>query len=326
TASNILNNKLELHSPETVKRVLGVAQKMGYRPNRLARSLVAKRTHTIGVVMEPNHTVFTRNAYATAVLDGALECLTARHYHLKIVTMTEVNPQTLWAQIDDGSMDGALLIAPMDSSPLLDWYDHTAMPCVSIGSLTPAERGIYSVDTDSEWGIRLALKHLIELGHRQIGFLRGPSYQFSARQREQTFRATLQAHDMPIVEAWIQGNGFEVDSGYCAMQAILNQPNLPTAIVASADLPAFGAMRACQERGLSIPDDISIIGFDDFPSASVVNPPLTTLHNDIHAIGYHAAEVLIKQIETGVPRSGVRLFKGTLVIRESTAPPRHSSL
>ncbi len=321
TASNILSNKLELHSPETVERVLSVAQRMGYRPNRLARSLVAKCTHTIGVVMEPTHTVFTRNPYASAVLDGVLECLMKRHYHLKLVIMTEVNPLTLWMQIDDGSMDGALLICPLDESPLLEWYAHTSLPCVSVGSVVPAQHGIYCVDSDSVHGIRLATEHLLQLGHRQLGFIRGPENQFSAHQREQTFRAVLKEHAIPVIEAWIQGKGYEIESGYEAMQAILAQPSLPTAVVASNDLVAMGALHACHERGFSAPADLSIIGFDDFPSAGVVNPPLTTVHNDIHGIGYHAAEVLIEQIETGTPKSGVRLFAGELIIRGSTAPP-----
>jgi len=317
-----LSNKLELHSPETVQRVLSVAQQLGYRPNRLARSLVAKCTHTIGVVMEPTHTVFTRNPYASAVLDGVLECLMERHYHLKLVTMAEAQPRTLWMQIDDGSMDGAIVICPLDDSPLLEWYAHTSLPCVSVGSLVPAERGIYCVDSDSEHGIRLATEHLLELGHRKLGFVRGPENQFSAYQREQAFRAVLKTYEIPVVEGWIQGDGYEIESGYHGMQAILAQPSLPTGVVASNDLVAMGALRACLDHGLSVPEDVSIVGYDDFPGASVVNPPLTTVRNDIHGIGHHAAEVLIEQIETGTLRSGVRLFAGEMVVRGSTAPPK----
>ena len=95
TASNILNNKADLHSPETVERVLTVARQLGYRPNRVARSLAARRTHTIGIVMEPQHAIFTRNHYATAVLDGVVEALAPRNYHLKIITLNDLDPRTL---------------------------------------------------------------------------------------------------------------------------------------------------------------------------------------------------------------------------------------
>ncbi|MCS7065558.1 MAG: LacI family transcriptional regulator, partial [Fimbriimonadales bacterium] len=147
TASNILSNKTALHSPETVERVLSVARRLGYRPNRIARSLAARRTHTIGIVIEPQHSVFTRNPYVTAVLDGVVELLTPSGYHLKIITLRDMHARTLWNQIDDGSVDGIIMVAPLIDSPLLDYFQHVHLPCVVVGSALPESLGFYCVDS-----------------------------------------------------------------------------------------------------------------------------------------------------------------------------------
>ncbi len=317
TASNILSGKTELHTPETVEAVLSVARRLGYRPNRIARSLVARQTHTIGVIMEPAHTVFTRNIYATGVMDGLVEVLGAQGYHLKIISLTELDPRTLWAQIDDGTIDGAVLLVPLIGSPLLEWHQHTVLPCVVVGSVFPESLEFYCVDSDSRHGIRLVVEWLIQQGHRQIGFLRGPDVQTSAIEREEAFRETLQAYGIPVREAWILGHSYHREGGYEAMHALLQLPERPTAVVCANDLIALGAMEACRERGISVPQEISITGFDDIPIAGLVDPPLTTVRNPIHEIGFHAGEALLEQIRRGEPKRGVRLFAGELIVRAS---------
>jgi len=317
TASNILSGKTELHTPETVEMVLSVARRLGYRPNRIARSLVARQTHTIGVIMEPAHTVFTRNIYATGVMDGLVDVLGAQGYHLKIISLMEIDPRTLWAQIDDGTIDGAVLLVPLIGSPLLEWHQHTPLPCVVVGSVFPESMGFYCVDADSQQGIRKVVEWLTQQGHREIGFLRGPEVQTSALQREAAFRETLQAHGIAVREEWILGNSYHREGGYEAMRALLQLPKRPSAVVCANDLIALGAIEACREQGVSVPHEISITGFDDIPIAGLVDPPLTTIRNPIHEIGYHAGEALLEQIRTGEPKRGVRLFSGELIVRAS---------
>lgn len=317
TASNILTGKTELHTPETVEMVLQVARRLGYRPNRIARSLVARQTHTIGVIMEPAHTVFTRNIYATGVLDGLVDLLSKERYHLKVISLTVMDTRTLWAQVDDGSIDGAVLLVPLIGSPLLEWYQHTPLPCVVVGSVFDESMGFYYVDSDSVGGIRQVVEWLLEQGHRRLGFLRGPSNQTSALRREQAFRETLMAHGVPIVDSWIAGESYLREGGYEAMKSLLSLTDRPTAVVCANDLVAIGALEACRELGVAVPDEISITGFDDIPVAGLTDPPLSTVRNPIHEIGYHAGEALLEQIRTGTRKRGVRLFSGELVVRGS---------
>lgn len=322
TASNILGAKATLHSPETVERVLQAARRLGYRPNRVARSLAARRSQTIGIVMEPTHAVFTRNEYATAVLDGVVDRFTPEGYHIKIITLRDLNPRMLWAQIDDGTIDGAILIAPLIGSPLLEWHEHTQLPCVVVGSALPESLGFYCVDSDSEGMITEVVRWLIALGHRRIGFVQGPAEQWSARQRERAYRRAMAAYGIDVRPEWLARGFYTQEGGRLAAEQLLQvRPSL-TAIVASNDPMALGVLEACRQQGVCVPNDLSVVGFDDMPLASLANPPLTTVRNPIHEIGYHAAQALLEQISTGEVKRGNRLIRGELVIRQSAAAPK----
>ncbi|GBC93197.1 putative HTH-type transcriptional repressor ExuR [bacterium HR15] len=320
TASNILGAKATLHSPETVERVLQVARQLGYRPNRIARSLAARRSQTIGIVMEPTHAVFTRNEYATAVLDGVVDRFTPEGYHIKIITLRDLNPRLLWAQIDDGTIDGAILIAPLIGSPLLEWHEHTQLPCVVVGSALPESMGFYCVDSDSEGMITEVVGWLIQRGHRRIGFVQGPEEQWSARQREHAYRRAMAAHGICVRPEWLARGFYTQEGGRLAAEQLLRVRPPLTAIIASNDPMALGVLEACQQHGVRVPDDLSVVGFDDIPLAALANPPLTTVRNPIHEIGYHAAQALLEQMTTGEVKRGNCLIRGELVIRQSVAP------
>lgn len=326
TASNILNNKTALHSAETIERVLTAARRLGYRPNRIARSLAAQRTHTIGIVMEPQHAVFTRNHYATAVLDGVVEALAPRNYHLKIITLNELDTRTLWTQLDDGTVDGLLLIVPLIDSPLLEYRQHTQLPCVVVGSTLPESLGFYCVDSANESMMRLLVGWLLEQGHRRIGFIKGPDNQWSAHQRLKAYSETMAAWGVEVHPDWVAPSNYEYSGGLAAAHQLLEvQPRL-TAIVGSNDLLALGALDACAQRGVRVPHDLSVVGFDDMPLAALAKPPLTTVCNPIHDIGYTVADALLQQIEMGVPMQGTCLMEGELIVRESAAPVRTSKV
>jgi LacI family transcriptional regulator len=321
TASNILNNKADLHSAETVERVLATARRLGYRPNRIARSLAARCTHTIGIVMEPQHAVFTRNHYATAVLDGVVEALMPRNYHLKIITLNSVDPRTLWTQLDDGTVDGLLLLVPLIGSPLLEYRQHTQLPCVVVGSTLPESLGFYCVDSANEPMMRLLVEWLLAQGHRRIGFIKGPDNQSSTHQRLTAYLETMAKWGVEVPPEWIAPSNYEYSGGFTAATQLLQVRPRLTAIVGSNDLLALGALDACARQGLRVPRDLSVVGFDDMPMAALTKPPLTTIRNPIHDIGFAAAEALLQQIETGTPIQGTCLMEGELIIRESAACP-----
>ncbi len=322
TASNILSNKTALHSPETVERVLSAARRLGYRPNRIARSLAARRTHTIGIVIEPLHAVFTRNPYVTAVLDGVVELLTPNGYHLKIITLRDLHARTLWSHIDDGTVDGVIMVAPLIDSPLLDYFQHVHLPCVVVGSALPESMGFYCVDSASHAMIRRLVEYLLELGHRRIGFVKGPANQWSARQRLEAYLETMAAHGVAVEPEWVAQGGYEHAGGFAAAEQLLQVRPRLTAIVASNDLAALGVLDACAQHGVRVPRDVSVVGFDDIALAGLAKPPLTTVRTPIHDIGLEAARALLYQIETGETLRGTKLFEGELIVRESAAPPQ----
>lgn len=322
TASNILSNKTELHSPETVERVLSVAKRLGYRPNRIARSLAARRTHTIGIVIEPQHAMFTRNPYVTAVLDGVVELLTPNGYHLKIITLQDCNPRTVWNQIDDGTVDGVILVAPLINSPLLEYHLHTYLPCVVVGSALPESMGFYCVNSASHAMIARLVEYLLELGHRRIGFVRGPQDQWSAQQRLEAYLATMAAHGISVEPEWVAQGGYNQAGGFAAAEQLLRVRPRLTAIVAPNDTAALGVLDACALHQVRVPEDLSVVGFNDVPLAALAKPPLTTIRTPIHDIGLEAARALLHQVETGETLRGTKLFEGELIVRESTAPPQ----
>ncbi|MDW8105943.1 MAG: LacI family DNA-binding transcriptional regulator [Armatimonadota bacterium] len=324
TASNILSGKTQLHSPQTVERVLTVARQLGYRPNRVARSLAARRTHTVGVVVEPQHAVFTRNPYVTAVLDGVVDSLTPRGYHLKIITLSDLNPRTLWHQIDDGTVDGVIIVAPLISSPLLDYHAHTQLPCVVVGSTLPEALGFYCIDCDNEAMMSRLTEYLIRMGHRRIGFVKGPDNQWSAQQRLHAYLSVMGAHGIRVEADWIAPSNYEYSGGLAAAEQLLRVRPRLTAIIASNDMVALGVLDACAQHGVRVPADVSVVGFDDVPLAALAKPPLTTIRIPIHDIGVEAAQTLLHQIETGETLQGARLVQGELIVRESAAPPHRA--
>ncbi len=320
TASNILSNKVELHSAETVARVLTAARQLGYRPNRVARSLAARRTHTIGVVIERQHAVFTRNPYATAVMDGLVDALLPREYQLKIITPHRLEPHAVWTELDDGTVDGLVLIAPLRESPILALPPTSALPCVVVGSMLPDEYGYYCIDIDNENTMRALVRYLIGCGHRRIGLIKGPDNHWSAIQRVRGYLDEMTAHGICPPAEWIADSNYEHSGGLLATERLLQITPPLTAIIGSNDLLAMGALDACAQQGVPVPDAVSIVGIDDTPMAALVKPPLTTMRSPIHEIGVHAAEALLQQIETGELLRGARLFETTLIVRESVRP------
>ncbi|MCS7190114.1 MAG: substrate-binding domain-containing protein, partial [Fimbriimonadales bacterium] len=170
--------------------------------------------------------------------------------------------------------------------------------------------------------IRRLVEYLLELGHRRIGFVRGPQNQWSAQQRLEAYLATLAAHGITVEPDWIAQGSYEYAGGFAAAEQLLRVRPRLTAIVAANDMAALGVLDACAQHGVRVPKELSVAGFDDIPLAALAKPPLTTMRTPIHDIGLEAARALLHQIETGETLHGTKLFEGELLVRESTAPPQ----
>lgn len=315
TVSRALNNQDNVDE-KTKKRIVETAQKMGYTPNRVAKSLVSKKTYTIGVVIpEISHTFFAQ------VVSGIENVTYEKDYQLLLTNSAEKYEreikalETLLAQQVDGILiscseetkDYSLYKKIIDSGKPLVFFDR----CIE-------GLGASTVSVDDREGSLKMTQHMIDHGYKTFGYLRGPEISIG-KDRLDGFLDALKMNDLEINNEWIVESGFQEKGGYEAMKKILELPGdeIPRAILTANDPAAFGAMEAIEEFGYSIPDDIAICGFSDDIRARLLKCPLTTVFQPSVSIGRKAAEKLIKVIENDKePVENIDLLTD-LVIRQS---------
>lgn len=303
--------------PSTRDKVLRAAEKLGYVPNQQARSLAGGRSNLIGVLV-PN----LGNGYISEIIRGVDEQLAESNYNLILYTTHRHRGKesSYVATIMNGAADGLLLVVPLTSTTYLDTLRKQNFPYVLIDQLDRQDKS--AIVRATNWqGAYDATSYLIQLGHRRIGIITGLMELTSATERLDGYRAALNDHQVPILDELISEGDFWERGGYRAAQKLLDLPQLPTAIFASNDLSAFGAMEAIRERGLRIPEDISIVGFDDIPQAPYTYPRLTTVHQPLNQMGRTAVTMLLDLIEN--PGAGNQQITVTtrLIIRDSCQPP-----
>jgi LacI family transcriptional regulator len=286
TVSRVINDSAHV-SPPTRKRVLKAIKRLGYRPNRAAQILQTERSDTLEIIMTYyGFNLFLYNMARTAHQFG---------YHLNISAITSDEFVKTIESAASRLIDGLILI-PFIS--VVDDYDELAklsdgVPFVQIGA--PLGANLPSVIYDQVQGARLATQHLIDLGHRQIAEISGPLLNYDGYDRHAGWQATLKEHDIPVGPS--EEGDFTIEGGHQAMHRLLDNGAEFTAVFVGNDSMAIGAWAALRERGLRVPDDISIVGFDDIPVSSHLVPGLTTIRQDFGLIGQLAIEYIIGLIE-----------------------------
>jgi LacI family transcriptional regulator len=321
TVSNVLYGKQGFYSAETAQRVWRAVEQLGYRPNHIARSLARQRTFTIGVVAERQLGFVSHNAYFGLMLDGILHEATAHEYQVKIVRVPADNPEKTLDYIGDGSVEGAVLVALFADNPVLQLLEKHDIPAIVAGSIPPTVR-LPCVDVDDIAATYQAVRWLVELGHRRIGIITGDMRQWSARRREQGYLMALRDAGIEPNPAWRFEGDYRLESGLVGIVQLLRAQPRPTAVVCGNDKMAVGALHMLREMGVKVPEEISIIGFDDSEESALISPALTTFRQPIFEIGLKAAELLLQQIETGTRLQHNLLLPAELVVRQTVAPPR----
>jgi LacI family transcriptional regulator len=316
TVSRTMNG-YEFVKPSTREKVMQAAKRLGYVPNQQARSLAGGRSNLIGVLVPT-----LSNGYVTEVIRGIDEELAKSNYNLILYTTHRHHgKESIYvATIRNGGVDGLLLVAPLITIPYLDALRQQDFPYVLVDQLDSAQKS-FSVSATNRQGACQATRYLIELGHRRIGFIAGLSGLYSAVERQEGYAAALADHGIPLCNDLIVQGEFSFEEGYSAVEKLLALEERPTAIFASNDLSAFGALEAIREHGLRIPDDISLLGFDDIPQASVTYPKLTTVRQPLEQMGRAAVAMLLDCIANPDQRSRQITLTTQLVIRDSCAPP-----
>lgn len=324
TVSRALNNHPGI-SEATRTRIKQLAAQMGYVPNVAARGLKTNRTRALGVIMRQ-----IDDPFWSEVLDGVDSVLHPAGYSLFIASThmeRQREREVVQAMVQRG-VDGVILLAPQfseEQSHLLKTY---GLPMAMVNNEGAGECQ-YLIYNDDEYGIGLVMKHLIELGHRKIAYLGNRLGGTTNSDRLAGFRKVLQESGLNIEERFIfhtmAGNP---SGGREGANYLLSLDELPTAIVCYNDFLAAGVYNALYERGLKIPEDISVAGFDNIPIAAYLTPPLTTVHQYKFEMGEGAAKMMLEMLAQTPKKSDTQLpakkigIKGILNIRASTAPPR----
>jgi len=277
----------------------------------------------LGVLLPYVSTLIYQNQYCSRLLGGITDELARKGYDLFLHTSMGDN----WhladtGKIPDPRIDGVILAVPELDSPILERCLRVGFPCVPVDY--PPDRGAtYTVNADDFEGGRLATQHLIELGHRNIVHFQGPDEIASAWLRASGFRSAMTAAGLPYSDASCIPAGFKLKGGYAAMSQLLRRPaaEQPTAIFAANDLCAEGVVRALRDAGRQVPEEFSVVGYDDSPSAELVEPALTSVHAPVYTEGVVAASMLIALVEKRPVETKHAILPVDLKIRASTAPP-----
>jgi LacI family transcriptional regulator len=316
TVSRVANGRPDV-SEQTRTQVTKVMHTHGFTANRSARALSARRTGLIGFTVP-----FVEENYFTGILSGAAEALyelgqrivlcPTHHDHDREVTLLE--------HLMGGTTDGALILLPEESSPELRRLQEQGYPFVVADPRQPLDDGIPAVSAAHAAGARAATDHLLRLGHRRVGLITGTPGWVATEERIEGYRIALATGGLPFTYELLAGGDFTTETGYRAAQLLLELTDPPTAIFASNDNLAIGAMRAAFERGLSIPGDISIVGFDDIWLANNLFPRLTTVRQPLAELGRTAVS-LLNRLVNGQRIEALRIELATqLIVRESTGP------
>jgi len=314
TVSRVINNGPRVSSA-TKDRVLAVVAELGYRRNDAARALVTSRSQSIGVIADASPRYGPVSTLA-AVEGAAREA----GYTAIVATMNYPAPETVVNVLKgftERGVEGIVVIAPRVS---LATVAQSMMANVPVVMLSPGEHsrdGITVFSEDQEWGARLATRHLIELGHREVVHLAGSQEWLDGQVRLRGWQAELNAHKIPALP--VQYADWSGDSAYRIGQKMIAE-GLPTSIFIASDLMALAFMRALYEHGVRVPQDISVVGFDDNEFAPQVFPPLTTVRQSFATVGARCLEILLQLID-GCPVDD-RPAVPELVLRASTASPR----
>ena len=317
TVSRVMNGREDV-SAETRELVQRIVRERGYTTNRSARGLSAGKTGLIGGTVPMLH-----YPYFSYLLAGVAEALYEEDMRLVLCpTMHEHEREvTLLERLMHGTTDGAVIILPEESSDELELLLNHGYRFVVIDPLLPLNDRIPAVSAAHSAGADQAMKHLLSLGHRRIGAITGPAgWKATEDQRRGYYSGLAGAGIAPDPELEVEAN-FEVAGGATAAAQLLELDDPPTAIFAFNDNMAIGAMQTARARGVRVPDELSIVGFDDLEEAGIVTPALTTIRQPLAEMGRIAVSLLLRLLDNqSIEALHVELAT-RLIVRESTAPP-----
>lgn len=317
TVSRVLNNRPGVR-PETRERVLRAIEELRYQPHFAARALKRRRAENIAVIVQDSFREKTgkepRGYYNTEIVRGAFSVATDQHYALTLLN-DEGTFEFYASLFRRRQFDGIILVQVNVDMRLVEELRATEFPLVVVGSVPDPH--VSSVDVDNYGSAQQVVRYLHALGHRRIAIINGPEERLASRDRRAGFRTMMRQLGLPLPPEYDQPGNFDIPSGYQAMRRLLSLDTPPTAVFATNDRMAIGAIRAAQEMGYRVPDDVSVVGFDDIPVAAYLNPPLTTVRQPVYELGEAAACLLFQLIEDPTRAPQRIVLAAPLVVRDT---------
>ena len=321
TVSRVLNDYVDVKD-ETRARVLKVARELDYTPSAAARTLVMQRSQVIGVLLETGEGhPDLQHPFFQEVLVGLKRGLGAAGYDLLLFATEHpgngFSEPSFVRRARHHRVDGVVVMGVDAQSAELQKLARSRIPCVAV-DLDLVGRRTGHVISDNLGGARLAVRHLHEQGHERIAIVTGMLSTRPGVDRLLGYRAELEALGLAYRDDYVQEGDFYFESGRAGMQALLELEQPPTAVFAAGDLMAAGCMRAAEERGVRLPGDVALVGFDDIQLAAMVQPSLTTIRQDKIGLGAAAGQALLRMIEHADAAPPVTTLPVELVVRESS--------
>lgn len=296
-------------------------EELNYHPNAFARGLVTNSARTLGVLIPPGFNEFFENPFFAEMMRGVAEVAGAEGFDLALSTSVRNEEEMLERMINGRRVDGILLLGSRRVDPAIAKVVRERFPAALLGR--PAEPApICWVNNDNVAAAHEATRHLLQLGHRRIGFLGGSSDWVVTQDRLAGYRRALEEAGIAIDPMLEVCSFFLEQGGYLGMMRLLALSDRPTAVLASDDVLAFGAMRAVAELGYAIPDDLAIVGFNDIRLAEIANPALTSVRVHMRELGVAGARLLIGQIRGDVRDPQHEIVRHELIIRHSCGAAR----
>lgn len=313
TVSHVIN-QTRFVSEAIAQRVNAAAKELNYTPSALARSLKMNRTKTLGMLVTTS-----MNPFFGEVVKGVERSCYFHGYNL-ILCNTEGDNERMRASIDtllQKRVDGLMLMCTAAEGESLTEFERYPDIPVVVMDWGPTVATSDKILDNSFQGGYLATQYLIERGHQQIGCITGPLSQYQAQSRYHGFQQALKEAQLDENKAWVIESNFECEGGYAAMQQLLELSQLPTALFVGNDMMAMGMISAANEAEIKIPEQLSLIGYDDIRIAQFMTPPLTTIHQPKYRLGKAAVEALLVKLQNPQSEPQIIQLEPTLVERKS---------
>ena len=323
TVSYVLNNGPRNVAAPTRERVLDTVRRLNYHPNATAQRLAGRKMRTVGVLFGYVETEILTNPYAAMVVQGILSAAAQQRYNVTLFTLRWEDADTSAAEFRDERTDGILVVAPLTNSDIVQGLADLQIPLVTVSSPSGVP-GVPYVDVDNTAGARMATEHLLALGHTRFAHIGGQEVHQDVPARRNAFLQTLAEAGIMVPDTYLPEGTYDWQLVRKIARQILTLPEPPTAIFAGNDTLALVILEVAQSLGLRVPEDLSLVGFDDLPMAAVVSPGLTTVRQPLIAIGAAATRTLIREIEGDAVENEERqdiVMSPELIVRGSTGPP-----